>query len=507
MKRADWTLYHSLATVFVLVVFVFAGLIAEKVFEQVPHLEDEVAYLFQAQVFAIGRAYVDAPFHTNCFFAPFVLDYQGHRFGKYPPGWPALLSVGLRMGQGWWVNAACAAVIVALVFRLAREIHSPLTGAVAAGLGSTSPFLLLLSGSFMSHTSCLAFVTAFTWCYWRTCPHAFARDNRRRGPQDRSQPSEAWSLAAGLMLGCAFVIRPYTAIAVALPAGIHALWRLARCAEWKRVWFIALGCVPLTVIVPLFNAIWTGDPFLSPYVLFWPYDRPGFGPGHGVLESGNTVWLGLSSVAASIGLLATHLHGWPAMSLTFVVLLFMFRPRRFGDLFLVSSALSLIMAYTLYWTSGSVFGPRYAHEITSALLVLSAGGITHVGRWARHRGPRWQWALSIGLIVLVGVSLFIYLPGQCREYHGLYGITASSREILEEAGLRDALVIVDRGRGWWDYAVAFSMNEPTLTGDVVYASECSPLTDELLARYPDRTVYRFDGRHVLPYGGKDGGAP
>ncbi len=513
MSEASWTRYHWIAVGFCLVVFVAAGLIADLVLEQVAHLEDEVAYLYQAQVFAMGKAYVPAPFHTNCFFAPFVLDYQGRRFGKYSPGWPALLSLGVLMGQPWWVNAACAALTIALVFRLGREMHNPLVGTTAAGLGSVSPFVLLLSGSLMSHPACLLFVTAFLWCFWRT--------------RARPGAGDGWSMAAGVALGCAFVIRPFTAVSVALPAGLWSLGfvlgrgnvsDLGRRCAWRRIWFMGLGFVPLALVMPLSNAIWTGDPMLSPYVLFWPYDRLGFGPGHGPLPQGNTIWLGLSSVIAALGHLANTLHGWPALSLTFVVLLFLFKPRRRADLFLASTALSLILAYALYWTSGDVFGPRYVYEVTSALLVLSAAGIWRVwgfcasqrpageqalasgqGRgerarpeWVRKCGP----VLRVALILLMVVNLGLYLPWQLHVYRGLYDVTAEPREVLLEAGLHNALVIVRDENGWKDYAVAFSLNRPTLDGDVVYASDCASLTEQLLSHYPGRDVYYYDGQSV-----------
>ena len=186
MTGSRWTGYHWACVGFCLFAFVGAGLIADLVFERVPHIEDEIAYLFQAQVFASGQFYVDAPFRTNCFFAPFVLDHQGRRFGKYPPGWPALLAAGLVMGQAWWVNAACAALTLALVFRLGSEMHHPVVGALAAGLGCISPFVLLLSGSLMSHSACLLFATAFLWCFWRGREHA-------------ASARDSWSWAAG---GC-----------------------------------------------------------------------------------------------------------------------------------------------------------------------------------------------------------------------------------------------------------------------------------------------------------------
>jgi hypothetical protein len=70
--------------VFCLFSFVASGLVAVLVLEQVPHLEDEVAYLFQAQVFSTGRLFAKSPDLPECFFAPFVLDHEGRRFGKYP---------------------------------------------------------------------------------------------------------------------------------------------------------------------------------------------------------------------------------------------------------------------------------------------------------------------------------------------------------------------------------------------------------------------------------------
>ena len=68
--------------------------------------------------------------------------------------------------------------------------------------------------------------------------------------------------------------------------------------------------------------------------------------------------------------------------------------------------------------------------------------------------------------------------------------------VLQEAGLHNALVIVRDENGWKDYAVAFSMNRPTLDGDVVYANDCASLTEQLLSHYPGRDVYYYDGQSV-----------
>ena len=117
----------------------------------------------------------------------------------------------------------------------------------------------------------------------------------------------------------------------------------------------------------------------------------------------------------------------------------------------------------------------------------------------REIRDRWH-AAYVGLLaVLVCVDLLLYMPAQVRAYRGLYGITDEPRRTVQAARLHHALVIVRDANGWKDYAVLFAMNEPALDGDVVYASECPESSDQLLARYPGRTVYYYDGVEVRPY--------
>ena len=87
-----------------LIAVIVIVILTDRIFEHVPHSEDEVAYAFQAKVFAQNRLMVPTPENADAFWSPFVVDYQGRRFGKYPPGWPMLLSVGMRLDAPWLVN-------------------------------------------------------------------------------------------------------------------------------------------------------------------------------------------------------------------------------------------------------------------------------------------------------------------------------------------------------------------------------------------------------------------
>ncbi|NDJ86166.1 MAG: hypothetical protein GYB66_09800, partial [Chloroflexi bacterium] len=143
--------------------------VMETVFERLPHLEDEIAFIYQARIFAGGRVYIQSPKPARVFWQPFVIDCtdaddeefgincDGKRFGKYPPGWPLLLAIGFLAELEWVLNPLFFSLTIALTYRLGREVFDERVGVVAAILLAASPIALLHSGSWMSHPSALFF--------------------------------------------------------------------------------------------------------------------------------------------------------------------------------------------------------------------------------------------------------------------------------------------------------------------------------------------------------------
>src|SRR5688572_33255737 len=111
--------YTLLAVALIFFAFFMSALVSRAVFERLPHLEDEIAYLFQAKVFAGGQLVIEQPQPRQAFWQPFVIDHNesGNRFGKYTPGWSAVLALGVLMGQAWVINGFMAALTVVLVYR------------------------------------------------------------------------------------------------------------------------------------------------------------------------------------------------------------------------------------------------------------------------------------------------------------------------------------------------------------------------------------------------------
>jgi hypothetical protein len=197
MKR-----YHFIVLLLIAFSMVMSALISRVVFERLPHLEDEVAYLFQAKTYAGGHLVIDSPEPRRAYWQPFVVDYAptGERFSKYTPGWPALLTIGVLFGQPWIINAFLAGLTVALTYRLGSEIFNPDVGLIATVLTAFSPMALLLNATLMGHTAALYGVTLFFYAYWRI---------------ERGRHALRWGIIAGIALGLVVTTRPLTPLASA----------------------------------------------------------------------------------------------------------------------------------------------------------------------------------------------------------------------------------------------------------------------------------------------------
>lgn len=310
--------------------FALSVILSWAVFERLPHLEDELAYLFEARVIAGGNFVIPSPEPSAAYWQPFVVDQNGMRFGKYTPGYPLQLAAGVLAGAPWIVNAFFAALSVALVYRMGREIFkSEDVGLIAAALVAFSPMAILLNASLMGHSAALFWVGLFLYAFWRLDVWFGQVQAAPRTSEITPSPltqeevgSEVksallWGALAGLALGMVFITRPATALAVALPMIAWSGIRLLRVLVKQRNLFwrilaplVALSIVTLALalIVPLYNYQATGNPQTNLYTFVWSYDRVGFGEGYG--RNGHTLEKGVRHMRFDLSLTAADLFGW-----------------------------------------------------------------------------------------------------------------------------------------------------------------------------------------------------
>ena len=197
--------------------------VADVLLERIPHVQDSVAYLFQAKTFALGRLSVPIPPDPKSFTHEFIVMHDGQWFSKYPPGWPMVLALGVLAGAPWVVDPLLGALSLYLLYRIGREVYATPVGLLAAGLGLAAPFLIFLSGSLMAHTSGLFFTLLMVFGIVR-----LERGGRR----------VPWGIVTGVAFGMLFLVRPFSGLMVVVPFVVLALVEIARASvDGLRKWF------------------------------------------------------------------------------------------------------------------------------------------------------------------------------------------------------------------------------------------------------------------------------
>jgi hypothetical protein len=471
MSRCD-----RIALLFSLTAILFSALVGEKVFEGIPHLEDELAYAWQAQVIAHGQLSLASPKDAASFFVPFVVDYQGRRFSKYPLGWPILLAIGVKLGARGLVNPLLAGLGLWLIYLLGKRLVGSFASLLAAGLTLTSPFFLINSGSLLSHPLGLVLSAALALVWLDGYGEA--------GAPRRWLPS----LTAAGLVGALVITRPLTAAAVVLPFAVHGLAVTA---------LLALGLCGLHFA---WQAALTGNALLNPYTLVWPYDRVGFGPGFGVRPEGHTLYQGVLDTLHSLETGWRDLFGWAGFS--WIQLPFgAWALRKNGPAWLAGSVFPcLVLVYLAYWVGADLFGPRYFYEgLYSLTLFSGAGAAWLTGK--EVKGTRFR--LGAGLLVLLVLyNLVFYLPGRLQGMQGLNGITQADQQPFRQTAMQalaPALVIVTP-QSLKGYGALLELEDPWLDTPFIFALTQGSAADAKLAQdYPTRRILTYStASHLKP---------
>ena len=262
-----------------------------------------------------------------------------------------------------------------------------------------------------------------------------------------------------------------------------------------------LYLMPFVGLYLLWQYTLTGDPLLNPYTLWWPYDKLGFGLGHGVLDNGHTLRIAWQNAEQSLEVGWLDLFGWYRFSWLFLPfgLLAAWQSRRRIEAALVGSVfVSLVLCYLAYWVGATLFGPRYYYEGLFSLTLFSAAGVSWLAGWPR-RFTGWaklRPLLVTGLLTgLVVFNLMAYLPLRLNMMHRLFGISRQDQAFFlqpEVQALAPALVVVQAER-WMYYATLLELSDPYLTSPFIFAWTTSPEAAQRLGElYPARRLLIYD---------------
>lgn len=470
-------------------------------YERHPHVTDEVVYLLQARYFAEGRLSTPLPPVPEAFEIYLMQTQQERWYPTPPPGWPAMLSLGVLLQVPWLVNPLLAGVNVLLGYSLISVLYSQRTARIAVLLLAVSPWYIFLGMSFMTHmftlTCALAAALGIAWS--------------RRTDQAR------WAWFGGLALGVMALIRPLEALVM---AGLLGLWAVGIGGRRLRisaitgllVTSIAVG----TAVLP-YNQALTGNPMLFPIMA---YTNEHFGPNSNALGFGPDRGMGweldpypghsprdaLINSNLNTFSLNIDLFGWGTGSLLLATVAVLGRRLRRSDYLMIAVIAFVWVAHFFYYFSGGPdFGARYWFLMVIPAVALTARGIHLLeGLWGGDPTGGGAPAVLVTLVVvaLSAMTLVNYVPWRAVDkYHDFRGMQPDIRTLAEKHDFGRSIVLV-RGEARPDYASAAIYNPVDLQEEApIYAWERDEnLRSRVLAAYPDRQVWVVEGPSVTQAG-------
>ncbi len=476
LDRFSWTA--------AVIAFLLAAALSLFSYDRHPHVPDEVAYLLHARYFADGLWTLPA-LQVPMAFNVDLMHYQPTRwFSPVPPGWPAVLAVGVLAGAPWLVNPLLGAANVLLAASLLRHLYPRRVARCATVLIALSPWCLFLAMSWMTDTITL------------TCALAAALGVVRA----RRTGTFTAGLLSGVAVGATSLVRPLSGVIVALVVALWAIGVGGRRLRLTSLSGLAIGSVAIGGLVLPYNQMLTGRALTFPINAYsdayhgvnsnaygfgadrgmgWPIDP---NPGHSPVD-------GLINAHLNVFGLNTDLFGWSTGSLLLVALVFCRGVMTGSDRLMVVVAASVFIAHFFYYFSGgSDFGARYWFLMVVPLAALSARGIQAIERGAEGR-------VGLALCALLAMTIVNYVPWRAVDkYRNYRGMSAGLRALAEEHGFAHDLVLV-RGERFPDYASAIVQNPINLHGSqTIYAWDPSDaVRAETLRAFPGRRVWIVDG--------------
>lgn len=476
-------------------VFVAAGALAVFAFERVPHVPDEVAYVLHAKILLTGQLSVapPPPELLPAMGYDFLHAFRGKWFSIFPPGWPAVLALGVAAGLPALVNPLLAALSIPLAHRVFRGLAGATTASIATVLLAASPWFLATSASLMAHTLTLVLVTAA----WLGLGRALQRGH------------VVWAFASGLAMGLLFDTRPFDGLVVGTLTGLYAL--LAPGRRFGLVVAYGAGCIATGALTfpyhqELIGTAWT-TPIHNYFNEIWypGANRFGFGADIGPtelwggidLDRGHSVWEALVHLQQNAYTLNFELLGWGVGCLSLVGVHALWGRKSRADLFAAALVAAVVGGYSFYWFAGGFYiGPRYWFMVLAPLIFWSARGVVTLDdrlRAAGARSPSPRIGLALGVLCAFALVAFTSWRG-VTKYHEFRGFHDGYRRLLAEHDLTSALVFV-RNPTTADFGSAYIFNSPDPSDATPrFVRDLGAERNRRVAEaYPDKRIYFVAG--------------
>jgi hypothetical protein len=322
---------------------------------------DEYVYLYQAKIFAIGRAYLPATEAHRPLLETAMILGQGRLYAKYPPGYPALLSLAVPFHATGIVNPLLGVLTLFLFYQIIVSFLGRRYALIVILLFATNSYLIGYCGSYFSQAASLFTCTLAIYFH------------RRYQLSHRAIAV----LYSGLAIGLTVLVRPLDALCVFL--GLACSLAIT-CRRINRPWdfcLFVLGPLIGAMTLVAYNAYLTGALCIATYPI---WDKQ-----FHVVFSRNEPWFWFRSICGTY-LKTWQRFGWPNLYayflpklgylLALLSLLGFYHKRRRTLLLYGLIFAAFILLYNFHDGLGfPLYGARYWYPSLACLAVLAAHGL------------------------------------------------------------------------------------------------------------------------------------
>lgn len=457
----------------------FCLYIQSALFENIPHVTDATCHYFQGKIFASGKLQAAVPPCPDAFYQHnMIMTTGGDWFSRYPPGTALLMAAGWLIGAPELVFPVLHALSVICFYLLSRRFLSKRACVFGATLYASSPMVLLLGASFMSHTPFMLMAMLGLGLFLRP------------SNSERSLAGCRWmTILAGAMFGSTVLIRPQDTFIIAVCALICLAWAGKRGFYFviPRLPWVLLGSLAPLGCFAFYNQMIYGSALSA-----------GYGFNHDTaLHAGISVSMGLNehytlkdAIRNTINILYKFNHallGWP-ISLFFIPVALV----RAQNKLLVWASLSCMVFIGLFFFFYSY--PAYEYEARFWILMtpfcIALTAMTIDGLFSNAKMHTLTAAL---LLTSFFYALLQYWPRHIWPTYGnryeevSQAYYAAANEMIESNPGKNLLIMV---KPLYDddfsYSAGFIFNEPDLSGPFVFTRYDEEFSDCLLKAFPDR---------------------
>lgn len=459
-----------------LLVFLLTRWIAQEVFLSYPATMDEYNFYYQAHIFARGERFLQVPEAAWPLFEHYMLYHDGRLFTKYHPGFPAVLSIFVRLGIPDIANPLLSALTLCILCLTVRHAVGWPAAFCTALIFATNIYFLGYGSSFYAHP--LSLLLGSIQLY---CARAWLTSHR-----------SMWLLLGGVTGGAACWVRPVDALVITAAFASCILKKNMRVT----LRHIALLTGPAFLLcMGLFGYNWllTGCFCMANYETittfeFFIYDTSAPDWLSGMQRVFDVYAYGMRHYMSA--LFIYHWLPYVGIGLAGLSMLGLYHERSRTGIFCLTYIALTVLLYNFHVSPGyPIYGARYWYLFIAPLFILVARGCAFLGSKLTPA------AASLLLAGLIGCQIF-----QLHEDTAVYANRAQVRQqlqtdIYEQCPEGSLVSIVRKNLHGWPYYIFLDdvKRNPFQQGYHLYVYQ-GDATDELRALLPDYTdcTYNLD---------------